>query len=755
MSVDYVAHSAGKSGLAQSLRDHLRQVAQSAHDFAAPFGAEEEATLAGLLHDLGKYGDLFQKRLQGEAKGIDHWSAGAWAALLRYQSAAAALAIWGHHLGLQRIDPATIRSHLDPAALAQKHPLHLRLSESDIDLLLQRLQADGLSPVKPSRPFLDLTRNQEELPHQSAQMLDVRMLFSALVDADFLDTARHFGEERPSGPPLQPQRALEVLIQHVQQLSQNSRAAKTVLQMRQQLWDDCLQAAEQSPGIFTLTAPTGAGKTLAMLGFALRHAEVHNLRRIVVVIPYLSIIEQTAQVYRDLLEPHFGEGYVIEHHSLSGTGAEAPRGDDQQEGRSCVERLLAENWDAPVVVTTSVQMLESLFSNSPSACRKLHRLARSVILFDEVQTLPLNLVVPTLQALSRLASRYGSTIVFATATQPAFDHLHQHIAVSGTVGWQPREIAKSHPQLFQLARRTQLEIRHDALSWEELAQELTRQKQALCVLNVKRHAASLARLLQARGIDDGLYHLSTNMCPAHRQEVLQEVRRRLEQGKRCLLISTQCVEAGVDVDFPTVYRAYAPLDSIAQAAGRCNRNGKLSAGRVVLFTPEEEKYPPGAYQQAASVTQAYLKLRQHHADLYDPALYTDYYRLLYDLTRPEAQRKELQQAIGTRDFVEVAKLYRLIPETTVNVLVPYDPEAFDRLAQQARQRGLSARWIRDARVHLVSVYRPRPQDDIRSFLEPIPLRGQPTDDWFIYTEPSHYDPLLGLQPQQAPELWIL
>ncbi len=755
MSADYLAHSAGKSGLAQSLRDHLQQVAHTAHDFAAAFGAEEEATLAGLLHDLGKYGDLFQKRLQGEAKGIDHWSAGAWASLVRYQSVAAAMAIWGHHLGLQRIDSDNIRSHLDPAALAQQHPLHLRLSESDLDLLLQRLQADGLSPQKPSRPFLDLTPNAEQQLHQNAQMLDVRMLFSALVDADFLDTARHFGEERPSGPPLQPQRALQVLSDHVQQLSQNSRAAKAVLQMRKQLWEDCLQAAEQSPGIFTLTAPTGAGKTLAMLGFALRHAEVHDLRRIVVVIPYLSIIEQTAKVYRDLLEPHFGEGYVIEHHSLSGTSAPAPGADDQQEGRSCVERLLAENWDAPVVVTTSVQMLESLFSNSPSACRKLHRLAKSVILFDEVQTLPLNLVVPTLQALSRLASRYGSTIVFATATQPAFDHLHQHIAVSGTVGWQPREIAKSHPQLFQLARRTQLEIRHDALSWEELAQELTRQEQALCVLNVKKHAANLARLLQAQGIDDGLYHLSTHMCPAHRQEVLQEVRRRLEQRKRCLLISTQCVEAGVDVDFPTVYRAYAPLDSIAQAAGRCNRNGKLPVGRMVLFTPEEEQYPPGAYKQAASVTRGYVGQRQSNVDLYDPALYTEYYRLLYDLTRPEMQRKDLSDAIEARDFVEVARLYRLIPETTVNVLVPYDPDAFDRLVQQARRRGLSANWIREARAHLVSVYRPRPADVIRSFLEPIPLRGQPTDDWFIYTEPSHYDPLLGLQPQQAPESWIL
>ena len=755
MSVDYVAHSAGKSGIAQSLREHLEQVAHTAHDFAAPFGAEEEATLAGLLHDLGKYGDLFQKRLQGEAKGIDHWSVGAWVALSRYHSVAAAMAIWGHHLGLRQMDLAAVRSQLDPAAIAQQHPLNLRLSESDIDLLLQRLQADGLSPQKPSRPFLDLSANAEQQLHQAAQMLDVRMLFSALVDADFLDTARHFGEERPSGPPLQPGRALQVLSDHVQQLSRNSRAAKTVLQMRQQLWDDCLQAAEQSPGIFTLTAPTGAGKTLAMLGFALRHAALHDLRRIVVVIPYLSIIEQTAKVYRDLLEPHFGEGYVIEHHSLSGTGAEAPRGDDQQEGKSCVERLLAENWDAPIVVTTSVQMLESLFSNSPSACRKLHRLAKSVILFDEVQTLPLNLVIPTLQALSRLASRFGSTIVFATATQPAFDHLHQHIAVKGTVGWQPREIVKSHPQLFQMARRTHLEIREGPLSWQDLAHELTRQEQALCVLNVKKHAAHLARLLQAQDNGDGLYHLSTNMCPAHRQEVLEEVRQRLEQGKRCLLISTQCVEAGVDVDFPIVYRAYAPLDSIAQAAGRCNRNGKLSAGRVVLFTPEEEKYPPGAYQQAASVTQAYLKQREHNADLYDPILYTEYYRLLYDLTRPEGLRKDLQEAIEARDFVEVARQYRLIPETTVNVLVPYDPDAFEQLAQQARQRGLSARWIRDARAHVVSVYRPRPQDVIRSFLEPIPLRGQPTDDWFIYTEPSHYDPLLGLQPQQAPDSWIL
>lgn len=749
----FFAHSSRGGTGWQPLREHLEQVAMMASSFAEALQAQDEARIAGLLHDIGKYGERFQKRLRGETQGVDHWSPGAWLALKQFQCVAAAMAIWGHHLGLQRMDSSTIRQSLDPDRLRQQTNLVWRVPDEDDAVLLERLAADGLELSSPAQKVYDQTL------HPNAQMLDVRMLFSTLVDADFLDTARHFGEERPIPPPLQPERALQVLQEHVQELNERTDAAPQVRQMRRMLWEDCMNAAEGAPGIFTLTAPTGAGKTLAMLGFALKHAAMHGLRRVVVVIPYLSIIEQTAKVYRDLLEPYFGDGYVIEHHSLAGT-RQMDRGESDHQDetdKARIERLLAENWDAPLIVTTSVQMLESLFANTPSACRKLHRLARSVILFDEVQTLPTSLVVPTLQALSRLADRYGSTVVFATATQPAFDHLHDKVQVPGNRGWQPHEIVRGHARLFHLARRVRVEMPDDGspLSWDQLAQQMLAHEQALCVLNIKRHAAQLARLLVQQTDSESVYHLSTSMCPAHRQRVLETVRARLQHGQRCLLVSTQCVEAGVDVDFPVVYRAFAPLDSIAQAAGRCNRNGKLPQGKVVLFVPEEDTYPRGAYEQAAKVTRGYLKEQAGAIDLYDPAFYDRYYRMLYDMTKPENQRQDLQQSIDVRDFPEVARLYRLIPESSINILVPYDPAVYEPLAEEARRRGLSSAWIRRARAHVVSMYRPRPSDTVMSFLEPVPIHGQPTDEWFIYIEPSHYDPLLGLQPQQAPELWIL
>lgn len=733
----FFAHSSRDGKPCQLLVVHLQNVAQLARQFAQAFGAEEEAYLTGILHDLGKYGELFQLRLQGKAAGIDHWSLGAWCALKDYQAVASAMAIWGHHLGLQCLDSSSLKS-LEPTRLAQNHPLNLTLSENSLDLLRSRLMADGLVPDPPSQKVYDPQVDPV------AQMLDVRMLFSTLVDADFLDTAAHFGEPRPSGPPLEPERAFKVLEQHLESLKRKAKVSPEVQQMRDLLWESCLDAAEQEPGIFTLTAPTGSGKTLAMLAFALKHAIQYNKRRIIVVIPYLSIIEQTAKVYRDVFKG-FPEGYIIEHHSLS-TGTE-PKG-----GQRPKEEYLSENWDAPIVITTSVQMLESLFSNRPSACRKLHRIANSVVLFDEVQTLPTNLAVVTLQALSRLAHRYGTTVVFATATQPAFDHLHEHVNVKGTIGWQPREIVKEVPKLFNLSRR--VEVRRDIqpVSWSELADRLKEHHQVLCIVNIKRHAKELVQLLH-REDSDWVFHLSTLMCPAHRQDVLAEVRRRLHRGERCILISTQCIEAGVDVDFPIVYRAFGPLDSIAQAAGRCNRNGNLKKGEMVLFIPEEEKYPAGAYQQAAGVTRAYLAGRS--IQLHDVSLYDGYYRTLYDISRPESQNRDLREHILAKDFVEVERRYRLIPDATINVLVPYDLEAYHQLAEEVRRRGLTSDWIRRARAHVVGVYRPRPADTIARYLEPIFVRGEPSADWYIYTEPSHYDRLLGLNPQDAPEGWIL
>jgi CRISPR-associated helicase Cas3/CRISPR-associated endonuclease Cas3-HD len=754
----YYAHSGSSRERWEPLRVHLLAVAERAARFAAPFHAAEEARLAGLLHDLGKYSDLFTRRLNGQASRLDHWSAGAFAACREYRQAgfAAALAIQGHHIGLlslSRLQETDLRS-------TKSHPRGLRFTETDLSALLGRLKADGIELPPLSSSLFD-----NKSPTTVAGMLDVRMLFSALVDADFLETEAHFRADasgqrfcRPEGLDLQPARALDSLLQKVRDVAGASRATSEVNRLRQDLLEACLAAAEGPPGLFTLSAPTGAGKTLAMLAFALRHAERNGMRRIVMAIPYLSILEQTARIYRELLAPTFGDSYLLEHHSLAGTRREPGEDSksdgsrDQQEAPEQLARWLTENWDAPLVVTTSVQLLESLFSNRPSACRKLHRLAGSVLLFDEVQTLPPQLAVPTLAALSRLAERYGASVVFATATQPAFDHLHDDIKNYAPSGWQPREIAPPSLQLFERARRTRVAWDVEKpISWEALAGELAGHDGVLCIVNLKRHARTLAEKLQQRGVT-GLFHLSTNLCPAHRERVLAEVRQRLQDGQTCRLISTQCIEAGVDVDFPRVYRALGPLEAVAQAAGRCNRSGNLPGlGEVRVFLPEDVGYPPGGYEQATDATRLLLKSLppERMEDIQSPDLFRGYYKSLYDLAKVAEPSLKIRDALGAREFEKMAEHYRLIDQDTISVLVPYDLDVFADLRAELRTTGLTGGWIRRARPHTVSLFRPKRTDLLWGYLEPA-ARGRQEEDrqsqeWFVYLEASHYDrDLLGL-----------
>ncbi|HSG40373.1 MAG TPA: CRISPR-associated helicase Cas3', partial [Thermoanaerobaculia bacterium] len=728
--------------------------------FASVFGAAEEARLAGLLHDLGKYSEVFSLRLAGKESGLDHWSAGAWAALTRYQQAgtAIALAIQGHHIGLQ--NPDALRPLGNPARFAESHPLNLRLTDAHFPALLGRLAGDGLTLPEATSSLFNLKD-----PARGAGMLDVRMLFSALVDADFLATEAHFqrveGREilREDGPPLRPAEALAHLENDLARLAANSPAAAEVNRLRSDLLQACLDAALLPPGLFTLTAPTGAGKTLAMLAFALRHAREHGLRRVVVAVPFLSIIEQTVRVYRDLLAPVFGPRYVLEHHSLAGIRGQEEKGDGQIAADRAA-RLQAENWDAPLIVTTSVQLLESLFANRPAACRKLHRLAGSVILLDEVQTLPPALAAATLATLSRLAERYGASVVFATATQPAFESLDARVRPLAASGWTPREIVPASLELFERARRTRVRWEVETpRSWDSLAAELAEAGSALCIVNLKKHALALATLLRDRGVP-GLLHLSTNLCPDHRERVLAEVRRRLDDKLPCLLISTQCVEAGVDVDFPVVFRALGPLDAIAQAAGRCNRNGRMpEPGIVHVFVPEDEGYPPGGYEQAAKTTRMLLNQRKPEGmDLQSQELFDLYYRTLYSLTGVAdgdqgRKAKELGEAIGTLSFQAAAEAYRLIDKDAVNVVVPYDRGLFEDLRRELGRNGRpTTSWMRRARSQTVNLYRP---ELFQGFLHPASPPGSEGKraDWFLLTDEALYDrELLGLTA--APDVWI-
>ncbi len=556
------------------------------------------------------------------------------------------------------------------------------------------------------------------------------------------------------------------MIHYIDDRRRDVDAPQHVIRMRDDLLAACRNAASQAQGVFTLSAPTGSGKTLAMLAFALEHAVRYQLRRIVLVVPYLSIIEQTARIYRELFEGRFGRHYLLEHHSLAQTSAQEGNEDDRA---AVVARQLTENWDAPIVITTSVQFFESLFSNRSSACRKLHRLAGSVVLFDEVQTFPVELAVPTLATLAHLAERHRCTTVFATATQPAFTHFDAQVKEIGGPGWHPREIVSKELNLFQRAKRTVVHWPKpgEQTAWDELARELASHQQVLCIVNLKKHAKNLVERLREAGYGQGLFHLSTNLCPAHRTKVLDDVRNRLDEasGGPCRLVATQCVEAGVDIDFPVVYRALGPLEAIAQAAGRCNRNGRLASGDVKVFLPEKAEdgasskslYPPGGYAQAAGRTEGLLSLGP--IDLDDPDTFSDYYRGLYPLN--DYSKTEIIEAIKAFNFKEAAEAYRLINQRTINLVVPYDRALFDSLREEAMSQGLTREWIRCARPLAVSVY--GGADRLAGSAAPAPLTAgavradgaDVSDEWFLLLDESGecYDcDLLGLKELQS--TWI-
>ncbi len=688
-----------------------------------------------------------------------------------HRAIAAALAIQGHHIGLQQGKPDALR-RLNPITLSQNHPLKLDLSHADAAELKKRAEADGLEFQKPTATAVSVNKIGQIV----SSMLDVRMLFSCLVDADFLDTEAHFNGDangkhfRSEGPKLNVGSALSALDSFMSASIRNgSQADENVLQVREKLWQETINASLATNGLFTLTAPTGSGKTLAMLKFALEHAAANkHLKRIVLVVPFLTIIEQTARIYRAVFQG-FPENYVLEHHSMAGLGCESASTDAEDNKNNASERqrrLLSENWDAPIVLTTNVQLLESLFSNRPSSCRKLHNLINSVILFDEAQSLPQHLAVPTLAALSHLSVAYRSSVVFATATQPAFDTLHQAVIKESPRGWQPNEIVRNNSDMFSQLKRVRVRwpVSGEKTSWNTLTQKLSEVKQVLCVVNLKRHAAEL---LDALKDIEGVYHLSTNQCAEHRRAVLENVRARLKAGESCRLISTQCVEAGVDLDFPLVYRALAPLESIAQAAGRCNREGRMNTqgklGEIIVFEPEEETsrrcYPTYAYYQAAEKTRTLLKIHYSELDINDPELYREYYQQLYDLTRPESQNERLHEAITARDFAEVARLYKLINHDAIQILVPWEGklDEFTALLAEADRIGISSEWMRRAQGIAVSIYRPQAGHPAGSVLIPAKLRrGGVSDEWFILQDPekNHYHATRGLQLPQSEQIFI-
>jgi CRISPR-associated endonuclease/helicase Cas3 len=571
---DLYAHSAAE-GEWEKLDRHLSEVARSAQEYAAVFGAREWGAVLGKCHDLGKASDAFQTYLKqsqprdshnagaenleskdAAVRRVDHSTFGAryvmQQASIKLFGELLAYCIAGHHAGLADAVPAddatgasALRSRLDP-----------------LRQVIPAVDDPGLTLPALTLPF---HLKQGDLAFPLAFF--TRMLFSCLIDADrscteaFCDASKAHERSAPRPPLVDLSAQLDIYLAELQQHAD----ASPVNDIRRGVLEECRAMARLAPGFFSLQVPTGGGKTLSSLAFALRHAEARH-HRVIVAIPFTSIIEQTADVYRRALGPAAAHG-LVEHHT-----------NVQPERETRANQLASENWDAPLIVTTNVQLFESMFAAATTPCRKLHRLAKSIIILDEAQTLPVELLAPTLRALRELVEHYGCSVVLCTATQPALQRRDDFPLGLADV----KPIISNPQELFERLRR--VEVHHAGkLNNGELVRRLSAENKVLAIVNTRPHAARLFSELRTLVEADSCFHLSTLMCGAHRRMILKYIRRRVKDGP-CRVVSTQLIEAGVDLDFPVVYRAEAGFDSIAQAAGRCNREGRLSGqGKTYVF----------------------------------------------------------------------------------------------------------------------------------------------------------------------------
>ncbi len=679
------AHSANANGDRQLLIEHLRNVSTLARDFGQHFGAGDIGYLAGLWHDAGKADPEWQRRLieseqgsRGGPIGIDHKLAGV--LLARNQGAAFGIVgpvIHGHHGGIR--NP---RTELGPW-IDEKSKLS---GPKDALESIAAVMPDLRGQEQPAIPEGVRTNalNAE---------LFIRFTYSALVDADSLDTEAH----RLGGPPEvrgNPVTLTELWARFQRFVAnQPDSPPSDVTNVRRAVFEDCLAASSKPQGIFRLTVPTGGGKTRSGMAFALRHAIEHDLRRIIVAVPFTTITQQTASVYRDI----FGDDHaVLEHHSAAVEGqGPAPEDDDSYDDSSLWQRLAADNWDAPIVVTTTVQLFESLFSNRRGKTRKLHNLSRSVIILDEAQALPAHLLSPILDAVAQLARNYGCSVVLSTATQPAFESIQEFRDI------QAQEMVSDYRSHFDLLRRVEYEwLNKSPQAWKNVADLMRTERSVLTIVNTKRHAIELLDELA----DPETLHLSTLLCGAHRNEVLQDVRRRLAAGIPCRVVSTQVVEAGVDLDFETVFRAEAPLDAIIQAAGRCNREGFRERGRVMVFRPPDDAIPGGSYKTGRDVARVVSNLPG-----FDPSSVSTintYFERLFE-SGVDSDRNNIQSLRSALDFPAVAEKFRMIEDDSYDVIVRYpfsDTGRIDDLIEDLLGRRRSPRNVlRELQPHTVSI----------------------------------------------------
>lgn len=700
----YIAHKR-EDGKQQGLREHLCGVAEQASQFAKPFGASKAARRTGMLHDVGKASRAGLRRMKDpkHTAKVDHATAGAVEAKRR-SDAPSAFAISGHHGGLMDAGDLRIRLEKDLTG------------DMDYTAYMDSISVDGG----------ELTPSWLSPRDKYAAHFYTRMLFSCLVDADFLNTEAFMKDEAPPrGGGDNIGRLLELHDKYAQEhfSAKPGAAVNAINKKRSEILRECRASGECPQGLYTLTVPTGGGKTIASLAFALSHAVANKKRRVIYVVPYTSIIEQSASVFSDIL----GSDNVLEHHS------HVDYTDDSMDAENLPamrKRLAAENWDAPVIVTTAVQFFESLYSSSVSRCRKLHNIADSVVVFDEAQMMPLPFLRPCVAAIVELVRHYGVTAILCTATQPALGEILREFAPE----MRAREICSDTEAMYEFFRRVRYKD-EGSITEEHLARELGKQAQVLCIVNTRKQARQIYGMLPK----EGRYHLSTLMTPQSRSRTLKNIKSRLDDGLPCRVVSTSLIEAGVDVNFPSVWREEAGLDSIIQAAGRCNREGKDARDESIVhvFRFDDIKAKHFA-QQIYSMRTALSK----SAEMDAPQTIHAYFESLLGLRGKDAlDIKDILPKSRSFAFKTVAEAFRMIDEDAVPVYIPTSNNA--PLLDRLRNGDISRHLMRKLAATAVNVYR----SAARSLAEAGKLETT-QDGSLILSDEKLYSEETGLQLNQ-------
>jgi CRISPR-associated endonuclease/helicase Cas3 len=715
----FVAHSSpdGKKG-GQSLEDHTQGVLERSKEYSQSFDPFGITAAAAFAHDLGKRTKEFQDYIQSDnpQRGSVKHALGGTIVLNEIQDIRAMLAgiiVAGHHAGL----PDAKRIKYEKILHADSYLLSLpQVTKKEQEEIRKLLSSFAPLPNRNDKP-------------EYADVL-IKMCFSALVDADFLDTEQYMDEQRGLARVIDHSLSIEELSEklHKHMSDLMNQAAETPLnEKRARVYQVCLEESNSADSFRSLNVPTGLGKTLSAMGYALEHAKQFNKKRVIVAIPFTSIIDQNAEVYKKV----FGADSVLEHHSQMNDTAD----DDEQMSPA---RLATENWDRPIIVTTTVQLFESLFSNKTSKCRKLHNIVDSVIILDEFQKLPIEVLKPIFRMLKTLIEEFNVTVVVSSATPLSFDkpELFGNIAP-------PTEICSFNSELFEEMKRVKYEFSEEPLTADALVEKMEHSEQVLCIVNTKNDAMRIYEKMKAVVASwERIYHLSTAMCPHHRKKIIAAIRSDLKAGISIAVISTQLIEAGVDFDFPVVFRAMAPIDSIVQAAGRCNREGKLESGQVYIFELEEGGLPLGTYTIGTEAAQTILNEDGAESLHYLPA-YNKYFRRLYSSQGEDALDKHAVTSFDPFTYETVSKVFRMIDQDTISVLCRYYPneeanEKIEKLIEEANYLPyLSKKWYRTAQSFSVSLYKnSRFLKDNQKYMKPI------AEGWFVWE--GRYDESTGI-----------